>query len=770
VTRWSSFWIEDCWTTGRRRTGHVVAAAVVLVLSIAVGNGAAAAPENPIDILVRRLEQASLTLTRADGSQIALRRRGSEEPEPLHEAAIVELLTGAQLSKQQANSLWPLLADTGNKGLVTLPIVRALASASSTPAVREIMWTQLAGIAKAKPGGRSNPHTLLALFERHRDALLPALGDGRDTEAAGNAMVDLMTSSSLFGDDVEDGVRWIGARYPEALARRMQREREQGRPVKWEAAGFEQMMLWKDRHLKPGARDAPRTLEKLDAAGETFAVLFNSLYVLDDEYRQKMLRNIGPVEAFDIVIGGEAELYRMGTSSFRKFLHPLVVRGIEQSGSFEAFVATTAFARLSAGAAGVFGRRGMVYLRVASAFGLFEPVLATVRDHALFIGNALESLGDPATFESNAAVLLDLVTEHSSDPAVEAFRRQLLDRLYERYGMETGGSAKNIYGSLLSVYQSVTGDRRDPAIDHAFPLDSAVQRAPFDKLFSPLPNGGHVHRILMRFDGDIDGSSNYESFRTLMTARRAQLHSAPAFEVYRLVKERKSIEIYVNRPSPAGVREGIEELRKILDGADIHTVIGRGHSGIIAPLLKDATRVLGSRTTRVMTVMVGTCGGTSSVRELIDTFGYTQFLSTRSTGRQLLNEAVIAEYITALLDLAENEELTLNDVLARALDPYRRAGNSDGIREDAGFYHVNSVSVFAAMLFDRHVRRTAEAIVPLGSTETDARQPARLTWQRLTPKRRVASPVPDRKRRAAPAPVAGVSQSATTTSNPFIND
>lgn len=720
--------------TGRRALRRAGATLLVLI-ALAVGTRTATARENELDSLAGRLEHASIVLARTDGSQVTLRRGDSGQAETISEASIVELLAVSQLSQNQAGRFWRLLADSSNADLVTLPIVRALAGAASTPEAREIMWLGLIDLAKTGSGRRSPPPSLLALFENHRDALLPVIGDGRATEAAGNAMVDLMTSSRLFGDDVEAGVRWIGYRHPEALARRIQSERDRGRPVEWEEQGVSQMVLWTGRHLKPGAPDAPRSLDALDAAGARFAVMFNSLYPLDDSYRQQLLRGLGPVEAFDIVIGGETELYRMGTSSFRKFLHPLIMRGIGESRSFETFIATTALARLGDGPAEVVNRRGMVYLRVASAFGLLEQVIATVHERDTFIGKAIDSLGDAAHFENNAAVLLDLLTERTSAPAVETFRRELLDRLYGRYENETDGPRRSIYASLLSVYQSVTGDHRDPSIDRAFPLDSSTQRKPFDALFSPDPNGGHVHRMLMRFDEDVDASSNYKSFRKLMRSHRARVHSGRNFEIYSLENGRISVEIYVNRPTPAGVRDGIEELRKVLDGATVHTVIGRGHSGIIEPLIKASTRILGSRTNRVAGVIVGTCGGTSSLKGFIDTFGYTQVVSTRSTGRQILNDAIIDRYFRALLNLTPDGHIALADVLANALDPYRRPGNSSGIRDDAGFYHVNSVGVFAAMLFDRHIRGTVatEVAAPSVASEDLPTRPARSDGRRLDP-------------------------------------
>ncbi|MFX7849630.1 hypothetical protein ABTK11_21215, partial [Acinetobacter baumannii] len=79
---------------------------------------------------------------------------------------------------------------------------------------------------------------------------------------------------------------------------------------------------------------------------------------------------------------------------------------------------------------------------------------------------------------------MDLLTVRTSAPAVLAFKGELLARLYAGYRADRGGVVRNVYGSLLSVYQTVSGDHRDGAIDREFPLDQAMFEVPFERLFS----------------------------------------------------------------------------------------------------------------------------------------------------------------------------------------------------------------------------------------------------------------------------------------------
>ena len=58
-------------------------------------------------------------------------------------------------------------------------------------------------------------------------------------------------------------------------------------------------------------------------------------------------------------------------------------------------------------------------------------------------------------------------------------------------------------------------------------------------------------------------------FRALMIARGASIHIADTFEAYRIKKNNRLIEIYLNRPSNAGLKKGLDELARILDGAGL---------------------------------------------------------------------------------------------------------------------------------------------------------------------------------------------------------
>jgi hypothetical protein len=485
------------------------------------------------------------------------------------------------------------------------------------------------------------------------------------------------------------------------------------------------------------------------------------LHALDDGWRHKMLRGLGPSEVFDAVVAGETELYRMGTSGYRNFMHAIIQKGIAESGSLEAFLEKSAAARLGLDARRDLGRRGIVYLRVVSAFGLLDPVMAMVKDRPRFIELAVASLGDPAMFENNATVLLDLLTARTTSTSAVAFRKDLLDRLYRRHGEESEPGRKGIYGGLLSVYQSITGDRRDAEIDRAFPIDRDLKKTPFNELFARNRDGSHVHRMFMRFDEDIDASSSFTSFRASMLARGAESSNGELFEAWRLRKGNRSVEIYANRPSAAGVSKGIAEIARTLDGAHVHSVVGRGHSGIITPLRTDSVRLLGSRTSRVATVILGTCGGTASVRELIDTFGYRLYVSTRSTGRLVLNNALINTYVTALLDLAPGERLAITDVLSRSMGPYLKPGTDAEMRENAEFYHANAAGVYAALLFDRHVRGKA---ITTTDADTATAEPVVLSWGPAEPTRAVTGGT-SRATRGSAAPSESASAPAAPASS-----
>jgi hypothetical protein len=395
----------------------------------------------------------------------------------------------------------------------------------------------------------------------------------------------------------------------------------------------------------------------------------------------------------------------MGTSSYRDFLHAVVMRGIAESATLEAFLARTAPTALGEEAARAASGRGMVLLRVVSSFGLLDDVLRSVSDRQRFVDTAVASLGNPDAFEGNASVMLDLLTATSTSSASQDFRRTLLDHLYDRQRTEQDAKLRSVYGSVLSVYQTVTGDRRIDQIDRDYPLDDAMFRVPFARLFSPDGRGGHIHRMFMRLDQDVDATVTYASFLTLMRARRASIRRERHFDVYRLTARGRTVEIFANNPTALGLDRGIADIAVALRGKRVETVIGRGHTSIVTPLQQNARQILGDGVKDVATVMIGTCGGDASVRELIATFGYSPFFTTRSTGRQTINNALIAAYVAALMALPRDGRLHLPDVLERAKAPFLRKGANEDLRDDAGFYRLSMTSVLAAYLFDTHVRR-----------------------------------------------------------------
>lgn len=640
-------------------------------------------------------------------SAIARACEASADTGSLAEVEIAAALPAAPLGTDDADAIWDLLAGDDCRAFLTLPAVEALLRASVTPRTREAFWSELGGLAKDHADGRqpaARAGSLLGFAERHREALRPLYAGIRDTESSGDEMVDLMQSTGVFGSDLEQGLAWLSEHNAAAIARRLERERGRGKPVKWEKAAFQHLLSWKETRLVPGARRAAGSLADLDADGETYVVIFNSLHDFDKSYRQTMLRGLGPVEVFNAVVGGELELYRMGTSSYRDFMHAVVMGGIRESGSLEAFLERAAPKAFGDGAARIAAGRGMVLLRVVSSFGLLEDVLETVAERGRFIADALASLGDPETFEGNASVMLDLLTLRSAAPAAQAFRHALLDHLYERHGGETNPRLRKVYGSVLSVYQTVTGDRREAAIDRELPLDDGIFRIPFARLFSREGGGSHVHRMFMRFDEDVDAKTTHASFRTMMRLRRASVRQERHYVVYRLAARRRVIEIWANDPTAAGLQHGIAGIAAALGGKRVETVIGRGHTAIVTPLQRNARRILGDRVKEVATVLIGTCGGDAAVRDLIATFGYIPFFTTRSTGRQTLNNALVKTYIDALMGLSPGGRLDLADVLDRTTVPFLRKGADPELRDDAAFYRLSMTSVLAARLFDTHVR------------------------------------------------------------------
>ena len=662
--------------------------------------------------LLQQLKHGSFAMIDEAGRSLGQRPQGSVAPVVIAEQDVVRTLRGARLDPGHAASLWEFFAETEHAAFATLPIVEALIFASNTPKTREAFWSELAGLVRA-PAGKDRPdkrdRSLLAVLERHRAVLLPLIGPLRDTESSGDDMVELMLSSRVLGADFSESLDWATDHNPAAVARRIERDRGRGRPVRWEEQAFQRLLWWKDTRFLAGVAKAPRSLAELDAAGETFVSIFNCLHDFDEKYRKAMLRGLSPVEVFHAVVGGETELYRMGTSSYRDFLHAIVMRGIKEAGSLEAFLERTIATTL--GEAGVRGaaRRGMILLRVVSSFGLLEELLATVRDRDRFIGEAIASLGEPEAFEGNGSVVMDMLTARSGSPAALEFRKALLERLYATYLQEPSPKLRSVYGSMLSVYQTVTGDRRDASIDRDYPLDRTITRVPFGRLFSDDGRGGTVHRMFMRMDQDVDAVTTYAGFRALMRSRGASIREEQHFDLFRFWSRGRTIEIYANKPTALGLKRGIDDIAAALRGKRVETVIGRGHSSIVKPLQESSRRILGDQIKDVAAVLVGTCGGDASVRDLIGTFGYVSFFTTRSTGRQHINNALIETYVTALMAMRPDDSMHLGEVLDRATTRYLKAGGDSELRDDASFYRVSTTAVLTALLFDTHVHRHAQS-------------------------------------------------------------
>ncbi|MEZ5855321.1 MAG: hypothetical protein R3D67_11495 [Hyphomicrobiaceae bacterium] len=554
------------------------------------------------------------------------------------------------------------------------------------------------------PSGSQDRRTLLALFQSHRTELLPLLPPIKESEGGGDEMARLMTSSRIFGDDIWQSLFDMVVRNPGAVARMIERERERGRPVKWEYQAFEGMLRWKEAHLVAGAPQMPQTLTALDTASETFVTIFNALHSLNEWYRKQMLKGLGPTQLFNITVGGEQELYRLGTSGYRDHLHPLILSGIKKAGSFEAFLDEATPAWLTDSDPGARSKRGMVFVRIASAFGLLDSVLETLNDPQRFISDTLAALAEPQTFSASSTLVIDMLTRQANSQLARAFTKAMIERLYALYRSEQSPARLSVYGSMLSAYQAVTGDRREPGVDREFPVDADILALPFDRLFSRDSRGHLTHRIFMRLHDDIDAAGNWSSFRNLMAKLGAQKSDDRLFTVYRLVKGRRAIEIYVNRPSESGIRNGIDAISRKLGGNIIHTVIGRGHTGIIIPLQVDTRRLLGPKINRVAALIVGSCGGDASVRDLITTFGFLPIVTTKATGRQLLNDTIIRHYLSQLMSLRPGQNLIMTSLVDKALAPYLSARANEELREDAELYRVNVATVLAARLFDRHVR------------------------------------------------------------------
>lgn len=621
---------------------------------------------------------------------------------------IASSLRAAPLSGERAAILWSYFADQTNTSMITLPIVKALIAASSTPETREPMWADLAGLSREYARGQrwhERDQSLLGFFERYRRELLPLVTELQETEASTGAMIELMLTSRVFGSDAGASTTAVIERIPAAVARYIENEHGFGRSAYWEPMAVASMVRWRNMRLLPGVPKAPATLAGHDAAWQTFAAMFNSLQGLDKDYRDDFLRGLGPVELYHAVIAGERELYRVGTSGYRDVLHKAVMRGIAEAGSFEAFNERALPRRFGQDAVEGAAKRRMAFLRAASYFDLLEPVLVTVRDRDRFTDELIASLDDPETFEANGPVILDVLTAPSNPARALGFQQALLDRLHARYRTEASAARRNAYGSMLSVYQTVTGDRRDATIDAEFTLDGTAFDVPFNRLFSADGQGGFIHRMFMRMDRDDDALSTYQTFRDLMKSLDASRRDETYFDVYTLSGADRKIEIYANKPSSRGGSEGIAAIAQALRGHRVETVIGRGHTAIIAPLQDDAKRVLGDRIKDVAAVIVGACGGDASVRDLIATFGYKPFVTTKSTGRHIINNAIIKTYIAALMSLTRDEHLPFADMLQQATARFARAGVDEDLRHDASLYQANMATVMTAILFDTRISR-----------------------------------------------------------------
>ncbi|MEQ1611718.1 MAG: hypothetical protein ABL904_03115 [Hyphomicrobiaceae bacterium] len=678
-----------------------LSAAAQPVVSSSVQVAASTAPEDVIGLLIR----GSFEVVDGQGKSLSTMRRVGPVV-TLSEAAVIEALRLGNATANEIASLWELLADDDLASLATPPIVKALAAATHLPRVREVMWSELAELSRS----RSRPaQGLLSVFEHHRVDILPRLPPIRETEGGGDEMAHLMTQTRVFGDDIWQGLSDMVLRNPGAVARKIERERERGRPVKWEFQAFEGMMRWKDAHLVAGAPQPPRTLPELDTAGETFITVFNALHSLDDWYRKQMLRGLGPLELYNAAVGGEQELYRLGTSGYRGFIHPMILEGIKAAGSFEAFITKATPSRFG-DAAAARSQRGMVFVRIASSFGLLDSVLETMNDRVGFVSEAITALGDPRSFEGSSTIVLDVLTAQTKSQRSAEFKRALLDRLYGLYQSETDPARRSVYGSMLSAYQTVTGDRRDEGITRAFPLDGSLIHVPFDRLFVRQANSQLVHRMFMRMHDDIDGAVTYAGFRTMMRGLGASVQEQKTHTLFRIGARQRTIEIYVNRPSESGVRQGIADIGRLLGSRRVHTVIGRGHTGIISPLQSDTRRLLGDRIGEVATVIVGSCGSDASVREMIGTFGYVPIVTTKSTGRQVLNNAIVRAYVASLRELPPGAALSMSRVVANAMAPFLGPRAEEEVREDAALYRVNVATALAAQLFDTHVHPHARSV------------------------------------------------------------
>jgi len=658
--------------------------------------------------------QRSITMLDTTGRVLGTKRVGHDEFMEIKEQNLAAALRGNAISTTQCTALWEFFANDDHAALVSPTIVKALITACHEPKSRAALWSELGGQATALAAAKASApaQSLVGILERNRTEFRPLLGDTCATEATCDDMIKTMVGSRIFGDHREESVAYLTERIPAPVARYIERERGSGRPVAWEYPAFEAMIRWKQAHLVPRAPKAPATLADFDAAGETFISIFNFLHALDDGYREVILRGLGPVEIYNAVVAGEKQLYLLGTSGYRDFLHAIILRGIKESGSFEAFADRAVPRRLGPDAVRSAGRRSMVYIRIAAAFGLLDSILITVRDQDRFIESAMDALGDPTFFEANSSVVMDIVTGRTGTPRVAAFRRALLDRLYQRYETAQAASLRSVYGSMLSVYQTVTGDHRVGAIGQDFVSTKAAFEVPFDRLFSAESKGRYQHTMFMRLGADVDDVTTYKLFRAAMNRLGATVTSSAHYDSFRVSARNRVIDIYANKPTVAGLRQGIPAIAEALEGRRVETVIGRGHTQIIDPLQKDAKRLLGNRIKDVAAVIVGACGGDASVRDMITTFGYVPIIATKSTGRQIINDTIIADYIAALKEVAPDGHLNVNAMLDRAVNRFGRPEEWGGMAADAHHYNANMTTVLTARLFDTHVQQQLDRAAP----------------------------------------------------------
>ena len=631
-------------------------------------------------------------------------------PQSWQQAGIADVLKGSHLPADRAAAVWASVADEDTAPAWTPDIVAALVVASDTPEAREAMWAELAGSAGAfarRP--RLREPSLASFFEHHRGVLRHLLIGKRETEPSTDAIIKLMLTSRVFGASPGESVAFVSERIPDAVARTIENDHGLGRRVDWKFTAYRGMLKWKATRFPSSGGRRSTTPAELDHDGFMLMTVFNSLQSFEAGMRDGALRGLDPVTLFNAVVAGEEELYRVGTTGYPDVLHAAIMGAIKEAGSFEAFLERAASKQVGDEAGSAVRRRRMALLRIASHFGLLCDVLDTVRDQDRFVDGLITGLGEAEAFRRDSRVMIDLLTARSDAPRAATFKTALLERLYDRYKTETRAAQKSTYGSLLSVYQSVTGDHRNAAIDRAFAIEQSAFHIPFSRLFSQDADGALVHRMFMRMDSDTDASGTYISFRSLMASLGATVREQSGFDVFDIAASGRRIELYANKPTLSGVKQGIANIAHHLKGLRVETIIGRGHTAIIEPLQDDAKRVLGDRLRDAAVVIIGSCGGDSAVADLIATFGYKPLVTTRSTGRQVINNAVIKSYVAALMELAPDDRLAIAGVLQAATARFLRPGADDDLRTDAGLYHVNMANVFTAQVYDAYLRSYRDA-------------------------------------------------------------